>query len=295
MSVSQQRIVPLKTVCTLAGVARSSVYLRKAQVLALRPPARRGPRGAASDAELVTRIRAVLAASPFVGEGYRKVWARLRHQGLRTSRARVLRLMRAHELLAPTRLGSPRGPQSHDGTIIPAAPDLRWGTDLTGTFTLEDGPVSVLLTVDHCSAEILGIHAAKRATRFEALEPVRQAVRRSFGRIAQNVAVGLELRHDHGSQYLSDDFQTELAFLGITSSPAFVRAPEGNGCAERAIRTLKEQLLWIRTFRTVEELRLALLEWAELYNSQWLIERHGFRPPAAVRRDHEATLQKRAA
>ena len=57
---------------------------------------------------------------------------------------------------------------------------------------------------------------------------------------------------------MSDAFQKELAFLGIESSPAFVRAPEGNGCAERFIRTLKENLLWVRTFDTVEELRQAL-------------------------------------
>ena len=43
----------------------------------------------------------------------------------------------------------------------------------------------------------------------------------------------------------------------IESSPAFVRAPEGNGCAERFIRTLKESLLGVRTFGTVEELRQA--------------------------------------
>ena len=47
----------------------------------------------------------------------------------------------------------------------------------------------------------------------------------------------------------------QLAFLGIESPPAFVRAPERNGCAERFIRTLKENLLWVRTFDTVEELR----------------------------------------
>ena len=58
---------------------------------------------------------------------------------------------------------------------------------------------------------------------------------------------------------MSDAFQQELAFLGIESSPAFVRAPEGNGCAERFIRTLKENLLWVRTFDTVEDLRQALL------------------------------------
>jgi len=45
----------------------------------------------------------------------------------------------------------------------------------------------------------------------------------------------------------------------------------------------KEQLLWVRTFDTVEELRLALLEFTDRYHGAWLIERHGHQTPAAVR------------
>jgi hypothetical protein len=36
-----------------------------------------------------------------------------------------------------------------------------------------------------------------------------------------------------------------------------VREPEGNGVAERFIQTLKENLLWMRTFDTIEELQAA--------------------------------------
>src|SRR4051794_14551423 len=244
-------------------------------------PARSGPM---PDAALVEAIRAVLTASPFHGEGHRKVWARLRVAGLRTSKRRVLRLMREHDLLAPSRAGAPRGPRNHDGTIIPETVDTMWGTDLTTTITGE-GQVAVFVAVDHCSAACVGIHAARRATRFEALEPIRQGVRRCFGGFGPGIGRGLSIRHDHGSQYMSDAFQQELAFLGIESSPAFVRAPEGNGCAERFIRTLKENLLWLRTFDTVEELRQALLVFREVYNTTWLIERHGFQTPAAVRQN----------
>ena len=120
-------------------------------------------------------------------------------------------------------------------------------------------------------------------TRFEALEPIRKGVREHFGSFTKNVARGLSVRHDHGSQYMSRVFQDEIAFLGAKSSPAFVRAPEGNGCAERFIRTLKENLLWVQTFNTIEELRRALLEFRQTYNTTWLIERHGFRPPSAIR------------
>jgi transposase InsO family protein len=164
-----------------------------------------------------------------------------------------------------------------------------WGTDATSTVTLEDGSVAVFVAIDHCTLEGVGIHAATRATRFEALEPIRQGVRRQFGTFSPGSATGVQVRHDHGSQYMSDDFQTELRFLGMTSSPAFVRAPEGNGVAERFIRTLKEQLLWVRTFQTVEDLRLALHDWLRLYNEQWLVERHGFRSPIQLRRDLLAT------
>ena len=129
------------------------------------------------------------------------------------------------------------------------------------------------------------MHAAHHGTRFEALEPIRQRVREHFGSFAKGVARGLSVRHDHGSQYMSRVFGDEVAFLGARSSPAFVRAPEGNGCAERFIRTLKENLLWVQTFNTIEELRQALLAFKDTYNTTWLIGRLGHRTPAAVLRD----------
>ena len=51
------------------------------------------------------------------------------------------------------------------------------------------------------------------------------------------------------------------------------------------VRTLKEQLLWIRTFATVAELVEALREFKRAYNERWLIGRHGHRTPSQVRRD----------
>ena len=134
-------------------------------------------------------------------------------------------------------------------------------------------------------AECTGIHAALRGTRHEALEPIRQGVVERFGAVGKDMAAGLSIRHDHGSQYMARDFQREIAWLGAASSPAFVRAPEGNGCAERFIRTPKENLLWVRTFATVEELRLALIDFRQTYNENWLIERHGHRSPAQFRRN----------
>ena len=281
ISPSSGKPYGLALACRTWRAPRATIYRHQAPPRT-EPSRRRGPVGPMPDAALLQAIRAVLAASPFHGEGHRKVWARLRVGGVRSSKRRVLRLMRENDLLGPSRVGSPRGPRSHDGSIIPDTVDTMWGTDLTSTITGE-GQAAVFVAVDHCSAECVGIHAAPRATRFEALEPIRQGVRDYFGGFAKNVARGLAVRHDHGSQYMSDTFQKELVFLGVESSPAFVRAPEGNGCAERFIRTLKENLLWVQTFDTIEDLRQALLAFREVYNATWLIGRHGFLTPAAFR------------
>jgi putative transposase len=245
---------------------------------------RRGRTPTLDDAALLAQIRVVIAESPFHGEGHRKIWARLRTlKSVRTSMRRVLRVMREAALLAPTRQPAPVVERPHDGTIVTDRPNVMWGTDATAAVTLVDGAATIFAAIDHCTAECVGIHAARHGDRFEALEPLRQGVRDHFGGLAPAIALGLAIRHDHGSVYLSDDFQTEVTFLGMTSSPAFVRQPEGNGCIERFFRTLKEQLLWVRHFSTIEELRQALLAFKQRYNQEWLIARLGYRSPAQVR------------
>jgi putative transposase len=288
VSPSTDQVYGLQRVTRVWGISRATVYhhRRRSDDVGRRKP---GPSGAMADEELAQEIRRLLTDSLFHGEGYRKLWARLRFAGIRTSRRRVLRLMREHGLLVHQRAGRPRGSRAHDGRITTDRVDTMWGADLTSVMTGE-GQAAVFIAVDHCSAECVGIHASRRADRFEALEPVRQGVRERFGGFGKNVARGLALRHDHGSQYVSHHFQSEIRFLGIGSSPAFVREPEGNGCAERFLRVLKENLLWVRRFDTVEELRLALQAFRQTYNQTWLIERHGYRTPAQVRADQTPAM-----
>jgi putative transposase len=244
------------------------------------------------DAALVEAIRALLAASPFHGEGYRKIWARLRFAGVRTSRRRVLRLTREHGLQAPGRVGRPHDPRAHDMTA-PSAPS---GSTRCGHRSdLDPDRRRAGLDLRHRRPRFERVPGHPRRKAGDALRGARaappgQAVRFAFGTFGQGSAGGLKLRHDHGSQFVADDFQRELAFLGIASSPAFVREPEGNGCVERFIRTLKENLLWVRRFATIDELRQALHRFKDTYNHTWIVERHGYQTPAAVRAAQLAPL-----
>jgi len=127
------------------------------------------------------------------------------------------------------------GPRSHDGTIIPETVDTMWGSDLTTTITGK-GQAAVFIAVDHCSVECVGIHAAPRATRLEALEPIRQSLPpRKRGACASISAASPRTSpaaFPSGTIMDRNTWPTllrELKFLGAESSPAFVRAPEGSG------------------------------------------------------------------
>jgi transposase InsO family protein len=293
VSPSSNKPYGVARVTQIWSLARSSYYATRQREERPREPQKRGPK-VRTDEELLTQIHQLLAEPVFLGEGYRKIWARLRHGGIRTSKDRVLRLLREHRLLSPSRQPDPTRRNPHEGTIVTEAPNQMWGADATATFTDAEGSVTVFAAVDHCTTDCVGIHAVKKASRFEALEPIRQGVKEYFGGFSAGVAEGLKLRHDHGSVFMSDDFQAEVQFLGMESSPAFVRQPEGNGCIERFFRTLKEQVLWVRRFRDLEELRAALVEFRDRYNQHWIVERLAYRTPAQARRDYFIEFQAAA-
>ena len=277
----------VQRVCAALNVSRSTVYARlKSASLPKAPPARRGPKPKVSDAVLLEAIRADLDASPFVGEGHRKVWARLKFgRGLRVSRKRVLRLMRENNLLSPHR--RPQGAsKDHDGTICTEAPNVLWGTDGARVFTVEEGYGWIFVAVEHWNAECMGVHVCKKGDRMAALEPVAQGVLEQYGSVERGAARGLALRMDHGTQYLSDHFQNQIKAWGIAPSFAFLREPETNGVAERFIRTLKEQAIYGRIFQNLEEVREAVAQFVERYNPQWRVEKNGFRTPYEMRRLH---------
>ncbi len=97
-SPSSGRPYGVATVCRTWRVARATLYRHRAPARPA-PPRRPGPAGPMPDADLVEEIRRVLRDSPFHGEGHRKVWARLRIAGIRTSKRRVLRLMRENGIV----------------------------------------------------------------------------------------------------------------------------------------------------------------------------------------------------
>ncbi len=280
----------VQRVCRVWERTRSALYNRRKQARKRRsghPPARRGPKPKVSDEKLLEAIQVDLKRSPFQGEGHRKVHARLRIlDGIRVARKRVLRVMREHGLLSPHR-GRQGEAKVHDGKIVTLSPNVMWGTDGVRVFTVDDGWVWIFAAVEHWNAECVGWHVCKVGSRFAALEPISQGLQQIYGSVDAEVARGLSLRMDHGSQYLSDHFLNQIRFWGITPSFGFVEEPETNGVAERWNRTLKEQAIHGRIFQNLEEVRAAVGEFVERYNKTWRLEKIGYQTPIEAREEHQ--------
>lgn len=190
-------------------------------------------------------------------------------------RRRVLRLMRENHLLSPHR-GRRGHPNPHQGEIITQAPNVMWGTDGAKVFTVEEGWGWLFVAVEHWNAECVGWHVCKQGSRFAALEPIAQGLMATVGKVGADAGRGLALRLDHGTQYLSDHFLNQLKHWGITPSFAFIEQPQTNGVAERFIRTLKEQVIFGRVFKNLQEVREAVRGFVDTHNREWLVEKTGY-------------------
>ena len=189
--------------------------------------------------------------------------------------------------LPARRRGDQGAAKTHDGRVITQAPNVMWGTDGVRVFTLDDGWGWIFAAVEHWNAECVGWHVCKVGSRFAALDPIAQGLERRYGSLDADVARGLALRMDHGSQYLSDHFLKQIRYWGIHPSFGFVEEPETNGVAERWNRTLKEQAIHGRIFQNLEAVRAAVADFVERYNQTWRLEKLGYHTPIEAREEYE--------
>jgi len=272
--------VPIRVMCQVFGLSEAAYYAARKATDA-KPRAKR-PEHSSTEL-LMTTIKTIVEANP--AWGIRKVWATLRRApwNLRVGRRRVHALMKSLSLCLPSE--RPDEPLPRLGTVAVDRPNRRLATDLTTVWTDDDGIVAVVPVIDCGCRSLLALGVTKAQDAAAVLAPVRAALVDAFG-TADNVPDGFELRSDHGPQYTGGDCEDLCTEWHIRHTMSRVGRPTGNAVAERVIRTMKEECIWLRDWRSRAELEEALTLWRAKYNDERPHQSLQWQTPSEVRRHH---------
>jgi putative transposase len=238
------------------------------------------------NAPLVTRIHTMKADHPFWG--YRRIWAHLRFvDKLLVNKKRVLRLMRQQNLLVQPnlRLKACRTPTRTKPR--PAAPNQWWGIDMTKVLVESFGWLYVVIILDWYTKKLVGWYVGPQATARHWGVALDGAVNAQFPAGARDR--GLSLMSDNGCQPTSVTFMKTCATLDIRQAFTSYNTPKGNADTERMMRTLKEELLWLREWTSPVFLEQELERWIRDYNEHYLHSALGYRSPSQVERDYHCS------
>jgi len=231
---------------------------------------------------LLERIKDIKAEHPFWG--YRRVWAYLRYvDGLIVNKKRVYRLMRENNLTVKpnTRLIAKR--VSERPKPRPDRPKQWWGIDMTKVMS-NTGWVYVVIVLDWYTKKIVGHYSGRQARTAELLEALEKGLNRQYPQGVRGN--NLKLMSDNGSQPTSLSFMKACSNLDIQQVFTSYNNPKGNADTERMIRTMKEELFWLREWENERELSHELDKWVEYYNQCYLHSALGYRTPIQTEEDY---------
>jgi putative transposase len=257
---------PVSLACRWLGVSRSGYY-----EWATRAPSQR----ALTDAWLTERIRAIHKAHRGV-YGAPRIHADLRlAHGVRVSRRRVERLMRAAGISGLVRRKRGRTTISVPGVRVaddlverrfrPDVPNVLWIADVTYLRTWE-GWLYLAAVQDAYSRRIVGWSMADHMRSELVVDALQMAVSR------RRPAPGLIHHSDQGSQYVSLAFGQAARDAGIARSMGSKGDCYDNAVAESFFATLKKELVHRRSWPTRRELTSDVFEYLEAFYNR--VRRH---------------------
>ena len=231
---------------------------------------------------ILERIKSIKAEHPFWG--YRRVWAYLRYiDVLIVNKKRIYRLMRENNLTVKpnTRLIAKRvseRPKPRDNR-----PKEYWGIDMTKVIS-NTGWVYVVIVLDWYTKKIVGHYSGKQARTKEWLEALNKALNKEYPQGVRGN--NLKLISDNGSQPTSLSFMKSCSNLDIKQIFTSYNNPKGNADTERMIRTIKEELFWLREWENERELSHELDKWVNYYNRSYLHSALGYRTPVKAEKEY---------
>lgn len=163
-------------------------------------------------------------------------------------------------------------------------PNEIWGTDMTKVFIEGSGWVYITIVLDWFTKKIVGLSSGSRSKACDWIQALDEGVNRQFPHGARGK--NLKLVSDNGCQPTSKSYMQYCSSVEIEQIYTSYSNPKGNAETERFMRTMKEELLWIREWQNEEEMTLALKEWSEEYNNNYLHSSLKYRSPLEMENEY---------
>ena len=227
----------MRDICEILEVNRSSFYYQ--------------PSESPSEAVLLAEIENLACAYPRYG--YRRITQMLQRQGYTVGTRRVARLMREHHLSVSVKRAC-RTTQSLQGekpwrnrleNLEVSREDQVWVADMTYV-RLKGRFIYLAVLMDVFTRMIRAWHLSPHLNKSLTLKPLEEAFCHSVPEIHHS---------DQGVQYLSNAYVATLQAHDVEISVARRGRPWENGYAERLIRTLKEEEVYLNDYQNIHEAR----------------------------------------
>ena len=270
----------LKGLSAAVGVSRATFYRQRRQV---NPP---------EGVELPLRRTIQDIALEMPTYGYRPMTVELRRRGWSVNHKHVLRLMRADNLLCRPRRRFIATTDSHHS--LPVYPNLArqlvvtdtnqlWVADIT-YIRLPSQFVYLAVVLDAFSRRVIGWALDRHMLTELPLTALRMALR------TRQVTTGLVHHSDRGSQYASADYVSLLVKHQIRVSMSRRGNPYDNARAERFMRTVKHEEVFLSDYQNLAEARASIKRFIErVYNHKRLHSALGYLPPVEFEHRRQLT------
>jgi putative transposase len=244
-----------------------------------------------SDERLLAEIKRVHAGA-YHAYGSRRVWKELRRRGIECARCTVERLMAENGIQGAKRRGEPwrtttpdpagqRKPDLVERDFTAEAPNRLWVADFTHLRTWE-GVVFFSFVIDVFSRQVVGWQLATNMRT----DLVLDALRMALGLRCPGADVALVHHSDRGSQYTSAEFTQALDDADVLGSLGSTGDAYDNALAESFVDSFKTELIAERTWRSVAQAELAIVEWVSWFNHGRLHSSIGDIPPVEFEQNY---------